>query len=128
MAHDMLEPGSFDELARGLGLKADQARTQDEQNLSRSAGLHNGGEYRVLGTYSKGTGSKQVRVKVEQNTSPMVGAPEPFTNVPVVHQPVAVVEGPLGTVCVNLDDADAAEVLERAAQAVTDPNYQRDAI
>lgn len=125
MAHDMLEPGSFDELARGLGLKADQARTQDEQNLSRSAGLHNGGEYRVLGTYSKGTGSKQVRVKVEQNTSPMVGAPEPFTNVPVVHQPVAVVTGPVGTVVVNLDDPDAQQALERAQQAVIDPDHQK---
>jgi hypothetical protein len=127
MARDMLEPGAFDEVAKAVGLKADQARAQDETNLARSVGLHEGGEYRVLGTFTKGTGDKQVRVKIEQNTSPMVGAPEPFTDVPVVHQPVAIVEGPLGTVCVDMDDHDAQENLERAHQAVTDPNFQREA-
>lgn len=128
MARELLEPGHFDDLARARGLKADGSRAQDEQNTARSRGLHAGGEYRVLGTYTKGTGNKQVKVLIEQNTSPMVGAPEPFADVAVVHQPVAVVEGPLGRVCVNLDDQDAADVLERAQQAVTDPDYQKDAV
>jgi hypothetical protein len=129
MARQLMEPGSYDAVVQAAGFKKEGTEAlRERQSEARAAEMDTEGEYRILGAFVRGSGGKQVRVKVEQNTSPMAAAPPPFEGVPVVHQPVAIVEGPVGSVCVNLDDPDAEATLARAYEAVTDPNYQKDAV
>lgn len=118
-----LESGAFDGHAKAAGLRKDSAHGADHAQQARAAGVLDSGRYQVLGSYTDG----DVRVVVEQNEGPNPFAPPAYAEVAIVHDPVAIVSGPVGTTVVNLADPDAVEALKRAKVAVTDPDYQKDA-
>lgn len=116
------DEGAFDGLAKAAGLAKHDALAQDHGAVMSASGVHDTGGYRVLGAYRAG----KVQVVIEQNEGPNPFAPPAYADIPIVHDPVAVVSGPVGTTVVNLADPDAEEALKRARTAVTDPDYQKD--
>jgi hypothetical protein len=117
------EPGSFDGTAKAAGYTKHEDTAREHAVMANAAGVHDTGDYRVLGAYRSG----KVTVVIEQNEGPNPFAPPVYADIPIVHDPVAVVTGPVGSVAVNLADADAEEGLKRAKLAVTDPDHQKDA-
>jgi hypothetical protein len=116
------EPGAFDGLAKAAGYPRNEAAAEEHGALASAAGVHDTGDYRVLGAYRSG----KVLVVIEQNEGPNPFAPPAYAEVAIVHDPVAIVTGPVGSVVVNLADADAEDGLKRAKLAVTDPDHQKD--